>query len=112
MSDTETEAGADERETDEIILKLVRPLRVFNDMVSELKFRAPTAADIVSIGNPVIFDLATDPPRITHNASRMTAMLAKLANIPTTSVTQLDPRDWVTAAWKISGFFIPRTEAL
>lgn len=74
----------------------------------KLEFREPTAGDIVSIGNPVIFEPTFTPPRISHDAPRMNEMLARLAGVTPMLIAQMRPADWVTCAWRVSSFFLPR----
>ncbi len=107
MSEVETPAETPVAD-DHVIVKLAKPIPVFAETVSELKMRPPTAADIISIGNPVLFSPFSDPPSVEHHPQKMTAMLARLASVPTSSLAKMDPQDWVSAAWAISPFFIPR----
>ena len=51
-----------------------------------LMFREPTARDLLSVGNPVIFDPISDPPKIMHDEKRMNAMLSLLADVPPSSI--------------------------
>lgn len=87
---------------------LIKPIHVFTEEVREVKFRRPTAADILAVGgSPVEFDPVSSPPRITHPPHYMTAMIARLGGIPTGSVAKMDARDWTACAWAISPFFLP-----
>ena len=89
-------------------VKLLEPIQVFKEMVSEINFRKPTGADILQVGgSPVEFDPISRPPRVTHPPELMTAMIARLGNIPTGSVMKMDARDWTACAWAISPFFLP-----
>ncbi len=90
-----------------ISVPLEKPIQVFADKVTVLKFRKPTAADIIQLGNPVIFDPFSDLPKLTHDARIMTAMMARLAGVPSSSIGFLEPRDWVSCAWALSPFFMP-----
>lgn len=93
---------------DAITVSLSKPIPVFDDKVSVLKFRKPTAADIIQIGNPVLFDPISDPPRVEHHAQRMTAMMARLSGVPASSLARMETDDWIACAWELSPFFIPR----
>lgn len=90
-----------------IVVKLKKAIPVFDETMSEIKMREPTAKDIVRIGNPVIIDMETG--NITHNMARMRDMIAALANIPSSSVEFLAPRELMDCAWAISPFFLPTT---
>jgi Phage tail assembly chaperone proteins, E, or 41 or 14 len=89
------------------VLRLSQPIEAHGEKVSELRFRNPTTRDILEVGNPVIFDPISDPPKITHDAIKMNVMLSRLAGVPPSSILHLDPRDWVACAWGISPFFVP-----
>ena len=101
---TEPEATSDES----FAVTLSKPIPVFDEKVSVLKFRKPTAADIIQIGNPVLFDPISDPPRVEHHAQRMTAMMARLSGVPASSLARMETDDWIACAWELSPFFIPR----
>ena len=91
-----------------IILPLRTPIPVYTDKVAELRLRRPTGRDLIQIGNPVIFDPVSEPPVIQHDMPRMAAMLARLSEIPASSIEKLEPEDLVDAAWAVTPFFIPR----
>jgi len=74
---------------------------------NELAFREPTAGDIERHGNPVLLDMAADPPRISFDSRAMTAMMSALATVPPSTIRQLHPKDWNTAAWMLADFFLP-----
>lgn len=75
--------------------------------VRELTFRPPTGADIMKCGNPVTFDPFVEPARVGFDDAKMAAMMATLAAVPPSAIGKLDPRDFVSIAWKLSGFFLP-----
>jgi hypothetical protein len=87
---------------------LSEPINVFGEMTKVLKWRKPNGADIIKVGNPVIFQPFTDPVQITHDMPRMMAMLARLANMPSSSVERMAPRDLVSLTWEVTPFFMPR----
>lgn len=94
---------------EKIRIPLSKPIPVYDKTVSEIVLRHPTAADIVAVGNPVEFDPLSEPVRIVHDAKKMTAMITRLSNVPSSSLERLDPRDWVAIAWAVSPFFLPAT---
>jgi hypothetical protein len=75
--------------------------------VSELKFREPTAADIERCGNPVLLDMASDPPKISFDSKSMSQMMALLATCPPSTIRRLHTRDWNSIAWRLASFFLP-----
>jgi Phage tail assembly chaperone proteins, E, or 41 or 14 len=108
MSEAEMKKEAAEKPAEEFVeVTLSKPINSFGEQVSVLKLRKPTGADLIRIGNPVIFDPITDPPRITHDMPRMVQMLMRLSGVPTSSFDQLDPRDLVSCAWAVTNFFLP-----
>jgi hypothetical protein len=108
MTDVVEEPDVEVVDDGSITVPLIKEIPVFKDMVKELKFRRPTAADIIRVGgSPVEFDPISTPPRVTHPPGYMTAMLSRLANVPTSSIERMDTRDWTACAWAISPFFLP-----
>ena len=87
--------------------ELSKPIEAHGVIMTEISFREPTARDLLAIGNPVIFDPISSPPRVTHDEHKMHAMLSLLGNIPPSSVQMLSPRDWITCAWGLTPFFVP-----
>jgi Phage tail assembly chaperone proteins, E, or 41 or 14 len=91
-----------------VVIKLRKVIIANGDEVMELSFREPTAADIERTGNPVNVDMfATGDPKLTFEAKAMTQMMSLLAAVPPSTIRQMHPRDWNTAAWSLANFFIP-----
>lgn len=93
--------------TSPIVVKLRKPIIANGDEVSELSFREPTAADIERTGNPVNIDFIGDRYKVTFDAKAMTQMMSLLATVPPSTIRQMHPKDWNTAAWDLAGFFTP-----
>ena len=105
--------GAPEEETvtaDDLLFEytLTKPIKAYNEEIKVIKVRKPTGADLVRIGNPVLFSPFTNPPRVEHDMGRVVAMVARLSNVPSSSLEMCDPVDLTGLAWAISPFFIPR----
>lgn len=83
------------------------PIVAYGEDVKILKLRKPTGADLVTVGNPVIFFPYAEPVRVEHDMSKVVAMLARLSGIPSSSINLIGPTDLVGLAWAISPFFIP-----
>jgi hypothetical protein len=99
---------AEEKPSEQFVeVKLSTPINSFGEEISVLKFRRPTGADLIRVGNPVIFDPITDPPRITHDMPKMVQMLVRLSGVPSSSFDHVDPRDLTAAAWAVTNFFLP-----
>jgi hypothetical protein len=91
-----------------IVIALRKSVVANGDEVMSLSFREPTAGDIEVCGNPVNIDVfAGETPKVTFDAKAMTAMLARLALVPPSTIRNMHPRDWNTAAWNIASFFMP-----
>lgn len=86
---------------------LRKPLKAYGEEVSVLKIRKPTGADLLRVGNPVKFYPFAKPPLVEHDMPRMIEMVARLSNVPSSSLEQLDPDELTTLAWHVSPFFIP-----
>ncbi|KWV48039.1 hypothetical protein AS156_19205 [Bradyrhizobium macuxiense] len=91
----------------DIEFTLSTPIIAYGEEISVLKIRKPTGADLVSVGNPVEFSPFTSPPTVKHDYQKMTEMVARLANVPSSSLQKLDPTDLVSLAWAVTPFFIP-----
>jgi hypothetical protein len=91
-----------------VVIKLTKPIKAHGETLEEIKCRAPTAADIIQIGNPVIYEFMIDGrPRITYDDGRMARMISLLGGVPPSSVAQMSPREFVSACWIMRDFFLP-----
>lgn len=88
---------------------LMKSIVAYGEEVRSIVMRKPNGADLLAIGNPVIFSPHIDPPRIEHDLPRVLQMIARLSqpSIPSTSLAALDPQDILGLAWHISPFFTP-----
>lgn len=76
--------------------------------IRELVLREPTGGDIAEAGNPVKMRAGNDGViEFVYDEAKMTAMFAKLSGVPPVFLRNIDPRDWNTLAYRISGFFLP-----
>ena len=105
----ETEKPKVNVKTSSIVQGLRKSVIANGDEVNELTFREPTAADIERAGgNPVNIDmLSSDTPKISFDVKAMTQMMALLATVPPSTIRQMHPRDWNSAAWQLAHFFTP-----
>jgi hypothetical protein len=90
-----------------ITIKLRKNVIANGDETDQLVFREPTAGDIEKYGVPVLIDMGHDPPKISFDGKSMTQMMAALATVPPSTIRQLHPKDWNTAAWNLASFFLP-----
>lgn len=98
---------ADETDTGRLTLTLRKPIEAHGESVKALTFREPSAGDIVRVGNPVKIDPFGGETKIGFDDARMGAMIARLANIPPSSVDRMHPQDFIDASWKLADFFLP-----
>ncbi|MGY3278125.1 phage tail assembly protein [Bradyrhizobium sp. S3.7.6] len=110
MAKTPKNAVADaDEEKEEIAVEfaLTKPINAYGEEVKVLKLRKPMGADLLRVGNPVKFSPYTDPPQVDHDYGKVLAMVARLANVPSSSLERLDTDDLSALAWTITPFFIP-----
>lgn len=82
------------------------------DTVTELKFREPTAVDIIrSGGNPVRVEVAEIVGNLVHynfkiDDAKMMRMIAQLSGILEPYIQKMDSRDYNSCAYRLQRFFI------
>ena len=83
----------------DFVMTLRKPVIAHGDEVSQLTFREPSAADIEAVGSPVLFNaFAEDGPKNRIDHKCMFAMMARLANVPPSTIKQMSAREWEYAA--------------
>lgn len=102
-----TEAAEAAHEDIAVEFPLVKPINAYGEELKVLKLRKPTGTDLLRIGNPVKFSPYSDPPSVDHDYPKVLAMVARLANVPSSSLERLDTDDLTALAWTITPFFIP-----
>jgi len=107
MADDDDKKKVNGKAVDLLKVGLRKPVIANGEETSELQFREPTGADIERHGNPVLLDMAADPPKISFDTRAMTGMMAALATGPPSTIRQMHPKDWNTAAWTLANFFLP-----
>jgi len=92
-----------------VVVKLLhKPLRIRNQVVTELRFREPTGADVNRYGNPVHVDVNGEAK---IDEKKMSMMMSSLAGLLLPDLEAMDPRDWNSCAYRLRGFFLPDPEA-
>jgi hypothetical protein len=86
---------------------LSKPINVFGEMTTVLKWREPNGADLIRVGNPVIAYPETDPIRIDHDLPKVIAMVARITGAPTSSLERMASTDITKWAWMLTRFFLP-----
>jgi Phage tail assembly chaperone proteins, E, or 41 or 14 len=97
----------EEEQTSGFTYTLEKPIEAHGEEVKTLKFREPTARDMMDCGNPVNFDPISDPPKITFDNRSMALMMSRLSGVPTSSIGQLQTRDFTGICWNLAPFFVP-----
>ena len=91
----------------DIEYRLSETIPAYGEDISVIKMRKPNGADLIRIGNPVLFYPHAEPVKIEHDMLKMIAMIARLSGIPTSSLERLNTIDMLGIAWTLSPFFIP-----
>ena len=113
MNATSEKAGTEERLPDgSIQVRLSRPIPVPDKngigSRSDLVFREPTAEDVDQAGCPVTLDLdAGGETKVNFDEKKMTAMIARLSDVPLPFIRKMRANDWISCAWAIAPFSYP-----
>lgn len=92
-----------------VTVRLHKPVRALDKVLSELTFREPTARDIYEVGNPVDVDPRTG--NIKFDPVIGAEMMARLAGVPVGTITnQMSAKDWLNCQWRVTPFFVPQGE--
>lgn len=86
---------------------LSAPIKAYGEEVKVLKLRQITAADLLQVGNPVIFTPHADPPRVDFDYPKLLRLVARLSQVPSSSLEKIEPQDMVELGWVIAPFLIP-----
>lgn len=84
------------------VIALSRPVKAYDETVQTLTLRKPTGKDVRAIGFP--YKLVGDDS-VVLRADAIAAYIVALANVPMSSVDQLDPSDMNALGWAIARFF-------
>ncbi len=83
------------------VVKLSRPVQMLDGEITELKLREPNGNDLAECGYPLRF---TPDGSFEFLAKPMTALIARLAGVPLTTVQSLRAGEWSLCAGVIGGF--------
>jgi hypothetical protein len=79
------------------------------ELIKELNFREPTAADIMRIGgNPVRLN---DKFETIIEDAKMLTLMANLSGVLEPFLQAMDPRDFNSCAYRLRNFFLPEAAA-
>lgn len=87
-----------------IVIELSEPIQAIDRAFERLELREPRGKDLREIGTPVSFGSGGG---FTIDSERLALMIARLANIPESSVDQLSAFDWMLCQTAIMGFLGP-----
>jgi hypothetical protein len=87
-------------------MKLSQAIQAHGREVSELTFRQPTGADVSACGFPFSFSVTEESgTTVNPNAPAITALIARLSDIPLSSAKALAFNDWMAAMGELFSFF-------
>jgi Phage tail assembly chaperone proteins, E, or 41 or 14 len=96
----------------DVIIELTKPVMAHGDMIKQIKFRIPTGADLMAMGDgyPIVIDWQTG--RVTPHPEVMGNMMSVLAEVPPSTIKMLSGADFSTCAFRLMGFFTPGAQAM
>ena len=86
-------------------MKLSVPIQAHGNEVTELTIRRPKGEDVAACGFPFSFTVGEGGTTVQPNAPAITAMIARLADIPLSAARSLDFNDWMAAMGELFSFF-------
>jgi hypothetical protein len=87
-------------------MELTKPIQAHGREVSTLEFREPNGGDVAACGFPFRFTVGEDGNQtIMPEAASITALIARLGNIPLSSARSLSWQDWMAAMGEVFTFF-------
>ncbi len=98
---------------DPITVKLSQPVQVLSETVTEITLRPARGKDLTEIGNPLQFAAATGAGdaagnvNVEFNMPVMARMIARLGNLTTTAVEDMDAADFLAIAMQVASFLAP-----
>ena len=88
------------------MVKLTQAIQAHGNEMTELEFRKPNGGDVAACGFPFSFTVTEESgTTIQPNAPAITAMIARLGNIPLSSAKALAFNDWMTCMGELFSFF-------
>ena len=87
-------------------MKLSQPIQAHGQEMAVLEFRRPNGADVSACGFPFSFTVTDEGgTTIQPNAPAITAMIARLGNIPLSAAKALPFNDWMNCMGELFSFF-------
>jgi len=89
---------------------LTKPIQAHGNEISELELREPNTGDIAACGSPFSFTIGTEEGQgvtIIPHAPSLVALIARLANIPLSSVRSMAVADTMVCMGQLVNFLGP-----
>jgi Phage tail assembly chaperone proteins, E, or 41 or 14 len=101
------DAPAEDVQWPQVFKLQYRPTRdMKNNVIHELRLRAPTAKDIRACGDPVRIDRNSD---VIADPDAMIQMIATLSGCHAPMIGELDARDYKSISFYLQRFFLPNS---
>jgi Phage tail assembly chaperone proteins, E, or 41 or 14 len=99
-----------------MIVELKKSIQAHGEQRNRIELREPNGGDIAACGYPFRFFLGEDGSQMQQiDANAVTALIARLGEIPRGSANQLSLADWNACMTAVFGFFgvtVPDPESL
>ena len=97
-----------EVENPAVTIKLREPVKMLDDMLTEIRLREPRGIDVIQNGNPVKFNGFSEEYQVAFDEVAVVKMLCALSNgLPRSAFERMNTNDFADCCWGIAPFFIP-----
>ncbi|RYC29178.1 hypothetical protein D3273_25270 [Lichenibacterium minor] len=97
-----------EVENPAVTVKLREPIKLLDDLLTEVKLREPRGIDMIQNGNPVKFNGFSEEYQVAFDEVAVVKMLCALSNgLPRIAFERMNTNDLSDCCWAIAPFFIP-----
>jgi hypothetical protein len=97
-----------EVENPAVTIKLREPVKVHDELLTEVKLREPRGLDMIQNGNPVKFNGFSEEYQVAFDEVAVVKMLCTLSNgLPRVAFERMNTNDLADCCWAIAPFFIP-----
>ena len=91
-----------------ITLALREPIKLADELVTEVKLREPRGIDVIQCGNPVKFNGFSEDYQVAFDEVATVKMLGALSNgLPRKVFERMSTNDFMDCCWAIAPFFVP-----
>jgi hypothetical protein len=91
----------------EIVIELTAPVQAHGETIKKLTFRRPTGADVMALGDAYPIHINWQTGEVRPNPPVMGEIMTTLAQVPMSTIKQLEAEDFATCAYALMGFFPP-----